>query len=113
MFEPLIHGVPNPCEEAKEGYSLQGNEERGGPRRSRGNHRARPCARRGRHGDEHASDLAGTMAEHVYSKGTRVWFVDKEQAWISAEVTNVTKGAGDAITLVFTDERGKVSHSGS
>jgi hypothetical protein len=32
--------------------------------------------------DEHTRTLAGTMAEHVYSKGTRVWFVDKEQAWI-------------------------------
>jgi myosin-5 len=48
------------------------------------------------------------MAEHVYSKGTRVWFVDKEKAWISAEVTQVTKGADDAITLQFVDEHGKV-----
>jgi len=48
------------------------------------------------------------MAENIYSKGTRVWFEDKEQAWISAEVTSVTKGNGDAIKLVFLDERGKV-----
>jgi hypothetical protein len=60
--------------------------------------------------DDHTRTLAGTMAEHVYSKGTRVWFVDKEQAWISAEVTQVTKGAGDAITLTLVDERGKVSN---
>ncbi|KZT28618.1 hypothetical protein NEOLEDRAFT_1058410 [Neolentinus lepideus HHB14362 ss-1] len=46
------------------------------------------------------------MAENVYGKGTRVWFVDKEQAWISAEVTSVTRN-DDAIKLVFVDERGK------
>jgi hypothetical protein len=48
------------------------------------------------------------MAENIYSKGTRVWFEDKDQAWISAEVLSVFKGAGDAIKLVFIDERGKV-----
>lgn len=48
------------------------------------------------------------MAENIYSKGTRVWFEDKEQAWVSAEVTSVTKGNDNAIKLVFLDERGKV-----
>jgi myosin-5 len=48
------------------------------------------------------------MAENIYSKGTRVWFEDKDQAWISAEVLSVSKGADDAIRLVFIDERGKV-----
>ncbi|TFK72566.1 hypothetical protein BDN72DRAFT_316382 [Pluteus cervinus] len=47
------------------------------------------------------------MAENVYSKGTRVWFEDKDQAWISAEVTSVTKTSDDTIKLVFSDERGK------
>ncbi|TFY72379.1 hypothetical protein EVG20_g642 [Dentipellis fragilis] len=47
------------------------------------------------------------MAENIYSKGTRVWFTDKEQGWISAEVTNVVKGADDKIKLSFVDERGK------
>lgn len=47
------------------------------------------------------------MAEHVYAKGTRVWFEDKEQAWLSAEVTQVVRSE-DAIKLVFLDERGKV-----
>ncbi|TFK42865.1 P-loop containing nucleoside triphosphate hydrolase protein [Crucibulum laeve] len=47
------------------------------------------------------------MAENIYSKGTRVWFEDKEQAWVSAEVSSVTKGADDIIKLVFVDERGK------
>jgi myosin-5 len=50
------------------------------------------------------------MAENIYSKGTRAYFEDKELAWISAEVTSVAK-SGDAIKLVFTDERGKVSES--
>ncbi|KAF6764924.1 myosin 5 [Ephemerocybe angulata] len=47
------------------------------------------------------------MAENIYSKGTRVWFEDKDHAWISAEVVSATKGDGDAIKLVFADERGK------
>lgn len=50
------------------------------------------------------------MADNIYSKGTRVWFADKEQGWISAEVVQVTKGENDAIKLVFVDERGKVGH---
>jgi len=48
------------------------------------------------------------MAENIYSKGTRVWFSDKEQGWISAEVTNVVKGSDTKIKLSFVDERGKV-----
>jgi myosin V len=49
------------------------------------------------------------MAENIYSKGTRVWFTDKEQGWISAEVTNVIKGSDDKIKLIIVDDRGKVS----
>lgn len=48
------------------------------------------------------------MADNIYSKGTRVWFSDKEQGWISAEVTQVSKGDNDTIKLVFVDDRGKV-----
>jgi hypothetical protein len=51
------------------------------------------------------------MAENIYSKGTRVWFEDKEQAWLSAEVTQVSKGTDDTIKLVFVDERGKVGRA--
>ncbi|KAJ4488247.1 myosin 5 [Lentinula aciculospora] len=47
------------------------------------------------------------MAENIYSKGTRVWFEDKDQAWISGEVSSVTKNPDDTIKLVFVDERGK------
>lgn len=48
------------------------------------------------------------MAENIYSKGTRVWFEDKDHAWISAEVLSVSKATDDTIKLVFVDERGKV-----
>ena len=48
------------------------------------------------------------MAENIYSKGTRVWFPDKELGWISAEVTSTSKTDEGAVKLVFTDERGKV-----
>ncbi|KAI0317763.1 myosin 5 [Amylostereum chailletii] len=47
------------------------------------------------------------MAENIYGKGTRVWFTDKDQGWISGEVTNVVKSADDKIKLAFIDERGK------
>ncbi len=49
------------------------------------------------------------MAENIYSKGTRVWFTDKEQGWISAEVTNILRRSDDKIKLTFVDDRGKVS----
>lgn len=50
------------------------------------------------------------MADHIYSKGTRVWFPDKELGWISAECTAVIRGEGDAVKLQFIDERGKVRY---
>jgi myosin V len=49
------------------------------------------------------------MADNIYSKGTRVWFTDKEQGWISAEVTNILRGSDERIKLTFVDDRGKVS----
>lgn len=52
------------------------------------------------------------MAEHIYSKGTRVWFPDKDQGWISAEVTSTTRGTSDNFKLAFVDERGKVRGDG-
>jgi hypothetical protein len=57
----------------------------------------------------HQFDTSWPMAENIYSKGTRVWLEDKDQAWISAEVTTFSKSTGDAIKLIFLDERGKVS----
>lgn len=46
------------------------------------------------------------MADN-YSKGTRVWFPDKEQGWISAEVTGTAKGSKDGVKITFVDDRGK------
>lgn len=54
------------------------------------------------------SSTQAAMADNIYSKGTRVWFTDKDQGWISAEVVQVSKGDNDSIKLVFVDERGKV-----
>ena len=48
------------------------------------------------------------MAENIYSKGTRVWFPDKELGWISGEVTSVIRNSDDSVKLAFVDERGKV-----
>lgn len=45
----------------------------------------------------------------TYARSARVWFPDKEQGWISAEVAQASKGAGDKVKLQFVDERGKVS----
>ena len=50
------------------------------------------------------------MAENIYSKGTQVWFPDKELSWISGEVTSVTRNPDDSIKLVCVDERGKVGN---
>ncbi|EJD05665.1 myosin 5 [Fomitiporia mediterranea MF3/22] len=47
------------------------------------------------------------MADNIYTKGTRVWFPDKDQGWISAEVTQTSKGDNDYVKLVFVDERQK------
>ena len=44
----------------------------------------------------------------TYARSARVWFPDKEQGWISAEVTQAGKGAGSKVKLQFIDERGKV-----
>lgn len=43
----------------------------------------------------------------THTKGTRVWFPDKENGWVSGEVTSVTQN-GNALKLTFVDERGKV-----
>ena len=48
------------------------------------------------------------MAENIYSKGTQVWFPDKDVSWVSGEVVSVTRNGDDSVKLVFQDERGKV-----
>lgn len=59
-------------------------------------------------GFDHNTHSLPSMAD-IYSKGTRVWFPDKEQGWISAEVTAYGKGSKDGVKITFVDERGKVS----
>ena len=49
------------------------------------------------------------MAENIYSKGTQVWFPDKDVSWISGEVVSVIRNGDESVKLVFQDERGKVS----
>lgn len=48
----------------------------------------------------------------AYTKGTRIWITDKDQGWISAEITSTQPSSTpDTVKLGFTDERGKVSHA--
>ncbi|KAF8599055.1 myosin 5 [Ceratobasidium sp. AG-I] len=42
----------------------------------------------------------------IYTRGTRVWIVDKDSGWISAEVQNITR-TDTKIKIVLQDERGK------
>jgi hypothetical protein len=65
------------------------------------------------HGDDNdEGDSTTTMSSDAvlgtYARSARVWFPDKEQGWISAEVTQASRGAGDKVRLQFIDERGKV-----
>lgn len=43
----------------------------------------------------------------AYSVHAKVWFPDKEQGWISGEVTSRTI-EGDQVKLAFVDDKGKV-----
>lgn len=47
----------------------------------------------------------------VYTKGTRIWIADKDQGWISAEITSNAPVGDNALKLTFVDERGKVTCS--
>ncbi|KAL1918088.1 uncharacterized protein VTP21DRAFT_3354 [Calcarisporiella thermophila] len=50
--------------------------------------------------------MNGFSPLEAYSKGTRVWFSDEREGWISAQVT--TKSVtGDRLRLEFIDENGK------
>ena len=64
------------------------------------------------HGDDNVDDeFTTTMSSDAigtYARSARVWFPDKEQGWISAEVTQAGKGANNKVKLQFIDERGKV-----
>ncbi|KAL1924506.1 uncharacterized protein VTP21DRAFT_4160 [Calcarisporiella thermophila] len=47
-----------------------------------------------------------SQALEAYTKGTRVWFVDEREGWVSAQVT-AKDVQSDRVRLVFTDEKGK------
>ncbi|CED82498.1 myosin 5 [Phaffia rhodozyma] len=44
-----------------------------------------------------------------YTKGTKVWFPDKELGWISGQVTSKETNEAGQIVLSFVDEKGKES----
>lgn len=50
------------------------------------------------------------MAESIYSKGTQVWFEDKEQGWIRGEVLSCLLSAEEdgIVELKFLNEKHKV-----
>ncbi|KAG8894293.1 Myosin type-2 heavy chain 1, partial [Tulasnella sp. 403] len=43
----------------------------------------------------------------IYTKGTRVWITDRDQGWISAEITQATPSSSGSVKLQCIDERGK------
>ncbi|CAH7670146.1 P-loop containing nucleoside triphosphate hydrolase protein [Phakopsora pachyrhizi] len=42
-----------------------------------------------------------------YAKGTRAWFPDKDEGWLSAELQEKDVNSSGAVKLVFIDDRGK------
>ena len=58
--------------------------------------------------DDNTTAMSSDAILDTYARSARVWFPDKEQGWISGEVTQAGKGAGDKVKLQFIDERGKV-----
>ena len=58
--------------------------------------------------DDNTTTMSSDAILDTYARSARVWFPDKELGWISAEVTQAGKGAGDKVKLQFIDERGKV-----
>lgn len=53
--------------------------------------------------------MAATVkqAVEVYSKGTKAWFPDKEEGWVSTTCVS-NKTTDDNITLAFEDDSGRV-----
>jgi myosin-5 len=48
-------------------------------------------------------ELTATQAVEVYTKGTKAWFPDKEEGWVSAScISNKTEG--DKVTITFRDD---------
>lgn len=47
--------------------------------------------------------ITATQALEVYTKGTKAWFPDKEEGWISASCLS-NKIENDKVTLMFEDD---------
>ncbi|KIK59478.1 hypothetical protein GYMLUDRAFT_169589 [Collybiopsis luxurians FD-317 M1] len=45
------------------------------------------------------------MAASIYSKGTKVWFEDKERGWISGEVLSTSVHPDESVDITFINER--------
>lgn len=56
-----------------------------------------------------ASDFDASQAVQVYSKGTKAWFPDKEEGWISASCTTNTV-ENDKVTIAFQDDTDGKEH---
>jgi len=44
-----------------------------------------------------------------YVKGTKCWFTDEKEGWVSAEMNTKDVTADGKVTMNFTDESGKVT----
>ena len=44
------------------------------------------------------------MAEHIYSKGTPIWYEDKENGWVAGQVSESVVD-GKQVTLTLSNER--------
>lgn len=48
-------------------------------------------------------ELSAAQAVEVYTKGTKAWFPDKEEGWVSTScILNNTEG--DKVTITFQDD---------
>lgn len=48
------------------------------------------------------------MSLETYVKGTKCWFTDDKEGWISAALTTKDVAADGKVTLTFVDDNGKV-----
>jgi hypothetical protein len=48
------------------------------------------------------------MSLDTYVKGTKCWFTDEKEGWISASLTTKDVGVDGKVTITFTDDTGKV-----
>ena len=48
------------------------------------------------------------MSLETYVKGTKCWFADDKEGWISATLSTKDMAADGKVTLTFVDDNGKV-----